>query len=153
MGVPSIGYEEDRTLLRTDVARLQLEEAIRLFIEDKFLPALTLAGAAEEILGKLVVQRGGIPVIKESAEAISRLREKTGLSLMGARSESQIISEWNAARNMVKHLVSPEAETVTLNFCDEAYWMIRRGLENALMLHLEIANRGDFESWFVINAT
>ena len=153
MGTPTIGYEEDSTFSRSDVARLQLVEAIRLFVDEKFLAALTLAGAAEEILGKLLAHQGGTPVIKESAQAIEELRNKTGLSVMDGKSEKQLIDEWNAARNMVKHLVNPESETVTLNCCDEAYWMIRRGLENACMVGIEIENRDDFDSWFIINAT
>ena len=153
VGTPTIGYEEDSTFSRGDIARLQLVEAIRLFVDDKFLAALTLAGAAEEILGKLLARQGGTPIIKESAQAIAELRDKTGLSVMDGKSQKQLIDEWNTARNMVKHLVNPESETVTLNCCDEAYWMIRRGLENARMLGIEIDNRDDFDSWFIINAT
>lgn len=153
MSTPTLGYEDDSTLPRSEVARLQLTEAIRLFVEEKFLAALTLAGAAEEIFGKLLARRGGVPVVKASAKAIADLREKTGLSIMEGKSEKQLIDEWNAARNLAKHLVNPEAESVTLNFCDEAYWMIRRGLENAQMLDIPIDNRDDFESWVIINVT
>ena len=46
-----------------------------------------------------------------------------------------------------------ENESITLNLCDEAYWMIRRALENAEKLHISIENSHDFENWFVINAT
>src|SRR5437868_1630612 len=121
MSTPTLGYEDDSTLPRSEVARLQLTEAIRLFVEDKFLAALTLAGAAEEILGKLIARGGGVPVIKASAQTMTELREKTGLSVMEGKSEKQLIDEWNAARNIAKHLVNPDAESITLNFCDEAY--------------------------------
>jgi hypothetical protein len=151
MSTPTIGYEDDTTLSRSEVARLQLVEAIRLFVDEKFLVALTLAGAAEEILGKLLARDGTLPIVKESAQAISQLREKTGLSIMDGKSEKELIDEWNAARNMVKHLVNPEDESITLNLCDEAYWMIRRALENAKTLRIDIENRDDFENWFIIN--
>ena len=153
MSTPTIGYEDDTTLPRSEVARLQLVEAITLFVAEKFLAALTLAGAVEEILGKLLVRQSVLPVVKESAQANAQLREKTGLSAMDGKSEKELIEEWNAARNMAKHLMSPEDESVTLNLCDEAYWMIRRALENAEKLHISIENSHDFENWFIINAT
>jgi hypothetical protein len=47
------------TLSKLDVAEHQLERALRLFLEEKdYVSAITLAGAAEEILGKLLEQQG-----------------------------------------------------------------------------------------------
>ena len=82
MSAPSLGFEDDTRLTKSDVARIQLVEAIELFVAGRFLPSLTLAGAAEEIFGKLLVRRSSLPVIKESARAIEQLREKTGLPVM-----------------------------------------------------------------------
>lgn len=70
---------------------------------------------------------------------------------MGEKSEKEMIDDWNATRNSLKHLVGPEDEPITVNFCDEAYWMIKRALENAKRLHLVITNEQDFENWVVIN--
>lgn len=151
MRTPTIGYENDTTLSRSEVARLQLVEAITLFVAKKFLPALTLAGAAEEILGKLLVRQSALPAVRESAQAIVQLREKTGLSVMAGQSEKELIDQWNIMRNMLKHLVSPEDESITLNLCDGAYWMIRRALENAEKLRITVENRDAFENWFIIN--
>jgi hypothetical protein len=151
MKTPTIGYEDDTTLARSEIARLQLVEAVSLFVAAKFLPALTLAGAAEEILGKLLLLRSELPVVKKSAQAIVQLREKTGLSIMDGKSEKELIGQWNAARNLAKHLVGPESESITLNLCDEAYWMVRRALENAAKLQINIENSNEFENWFIIN--
>ena len=63
MAAPSLGFEDDTHLSKSDVATIQLAEAIVLFVAERFLPALTLAGAAEEIFGLLLVRRGGVPVI------------------------------------------------------------------------------------------
>lgn len=153
MGTPTIGYEDNTTLARSEVARVQLVEAIALFVAGKFLPALTLAGAAEEILGKLLHHQALAPVVKESAQAIVKLREATGLSIMDGKHEKELIDGWNAARNTAKHLVSAEDESVTLNLCDEAYWMIRRAMENAKRLSVHISNGDDFENWFIVNVT
>lgn len=151
MTTASLGYEYKSTLTKSEVARIQLIEAIALFVTEKFLSAITLAGAAEEILGKLLVRQLKKPVVKESAKAIQQLREKTGLSIMDGKSEKELIDQWNAARNIVKHLIGPEDEPVTLNLCDEAYWMIRRALANAHKLHISISNENDFENWLIIN--
>ncbi|MBK8384257.1 MAG: hypothetical protein IPL11_00655 [Candidatus Accumulibacter sp.] len=48
------------TLTKAEVAVRQLDQAIRLFLEGDLLSSLTLAGAAEEILGKLC-ERAGSP--------------------------------------------------------------------------------------------
>ena len=55
--IPTLGYEDDTTLSKSDVARVQLEEAIARFNACKFLPAITLARAAEEIFAKLLQRR------------------------------------------------------------------------------------------------
>lgn len=151
MATPTLGYEEESTLPRSEVARIQIVEAIALFVAGKFLPALTLAGAAEEIFGKLLILRPMSPVVKESAQAIVKLREATGLSIMDGKSEKELIDAWNAARNTAKHLVAAEEDSVTLNLCDEAYWMIRRAMENAKRLGVPISNADDFENWVTVN--
>ena len=149
--LPSLGYQPDTTLNKSEVAQLQLTEAILLFTTEKFLPAITLAGAAEEILGNLLHRKAGLSTIKESAKVIENLRQKTGLPLMGEMSEREMIDDWNATRNSLKHLVGPEDEPITVNLCDEAYWMIKRALANAKRLQLSIPNEQDFENWVVIN--
>ena len=153
MSTPTIGYEDDTTLSRSEIARVQLVEAVALFVTEKFLPALTLAGAAEEILGKLLVRQSQQPVIKESMQAITQLRVTTGLSVMGNKPEREVVAGWNSARNAAKHLGENDIDPVTLNLCDEAYWMIRRALENAKKLGLAVENQVDFENWFIINCT
>ena len=153
MSTPTIGYEDDTTLSRSEIARVQLVEAVALFVTEKFLPALTLAGAAEEILGKLLVRQSQQPVIKESMQAITQLRVTTGLSVMGNKPEREVVAGWNSVRNAAKHLGENDIDPVTLNLCDEAYWMIRRALENAKKLGLAVENQVDFENWFIINCT
>ena len=151
MKSPSLGYEDNATLSKSEVAQIQLVEAISLFIARRFLPAVTLAGAAEEILGNLLVRKSELPVIKESTKAIEILRQKTGLAAMGTKSEKEMINGWNATRNSMKHLGNLEDDPITLNLCDEAYWMIRRALANAQKLQVSISNAQDFENWVIIN--
>ena len=151
MNTHTLGFEPDSSLSKSQIALVQLNEAISLFVQERFLGALTLGGAAEEILGKLLVRKGEIPAIKESTSAIERLRAETGLQIMGNASEKEIIDGWNQARNAAKHLVGPEDEPVTLNLCDEAYWMIRRAIANSEKLGHKVAAAQDFENWIIIN--
>lgn len=150
MKPPSLGYEDDTTLTKCEVAQIQLVEAISLFIARRFIPAVTLAGSAEEILGNLLVRRSELPVIKESTKAIEVLRQRTGLA-MGMKSEKEMIDGWNATRNSMKHLGNLEDDPITFNLCDEAYWMIRRALANAQKLQVSISNAQDYENWVIIN--
>lgn len=151
MTTPTLGFEADTTVSKSQVAIVQLNEAISLFTQERFLAALTLAGAAEEILGKLLIRRDELPAIKESTAAIARLRAETGLSVMGEASEREVVDAWNQARNNAKHLIGLEGDSVTFNLCDEAYWMLRRALANSEKLGLQVAGAQDFENWVVIN--
>ena len=49
MRTTTLGYEDDTQISKSDIARTQLTEAIALFLGEKFLSAITLAGAAEDI--------------------------------------------------------------------------------------------------------
>ena len=51
---------------KNDAATNQLDWAIRLFLDhDEFIPAITLAGAAEEILGGLLGDRSPHKLVKK----------------------------------------------------------------------------------------
>ena len=69
---------EDRilSLTKLQVAEHQLDAAIRLYLNaDDFVSAITLAGAAEEILGKLLERRGNkhsVALFAESCVQIGR---------------------------------------------------------------------------------
>ena len=151
MSVPTIGFEEATTLAKSEIALQQLCEAIILFTACKFLPAVTLAGAAEEIFGKLLIRQSKQPVVKESAQSILALRDKLGLASLKQTSEKELIDQWNVARNTAKHLLGVEDEPVTMNLCDEAYWMIKRALYNAERLGTQVPNKIEFENWLIIN--
>jgi hypothetical protein len=134
MSTPTLGFEDNTTLSSNEIALRQLCESINLFTDSRFLPALTLAGAAEEIFGKKLILRSIQPAVKESAQSILALRIKLGLTSLREVSEKDIIGQWNSARNTAKHLVKSEDELITLNLCDEAYWLIKRALRNVDLL-------------------
>lgn len=145
---PSLGVEEDSVLSMQDVALIQLNESIRLFVDGRYLPAITLAGAAEEVLGKLIARAGGLAAIHESVARIDELRAATGLAVMGSMKGKEIIDQWNRTRNALKHLTIDGTEpTLRVNLCDEAYWMIRRCLANAEKLQILVEAADLLEQW------
>ena len=89
MQTPTLGYEEDTQISKSEIAQIQLTEAIALFMSEKFLTAITLAGAAEEILARLVNSSGEDSVVEEAYAEIQNLREITGLSVMENKSNKE----------------------------------------------------------------
>lgn len=145
----TLGYVEDIQITKSEIAQVQLVQAIELFVSEKFLPSITLAGAAEEILGRLIAIQGDDPVIEDAFSEIQRIRDITGLSVMGDKSKKEIINGWNSVKNNLKHHNESENDFIVLNVFDEAYWMIKRALINANKLGVPICNQIDFDNWII----
>lgn len=147
----TLSYVEDVKITKSEIARVQLVQAIELFVSENFLPSITLAGAAEEILGRMIAMQGDVSVIGQAVSEMQRIREITGLSVMGDKSKNEIFNEWNSAKNNLKHHNSSDGEFIVLNLFDEAYWMIKRALFNANLLSVHIRNQNDFENWVIMH--
>ena len=64
------------TLSNFDIAEIQLTRAIKLFFKDQdYISSLTLAGAAEEILGALVRKSGKKHALDEAIEVSIRIEK------------------------------------------------------------------------------
>jgi len=102
----------ESTLSAEAIAEHQLLAALRLWREEDFLSALTLAGAAEEILGKRLRKLGREP-------SFDQLR---GIIVALARSEGEtdpdlekIVGDLlNSTKNELKHYSGDEALTFDL---------------------------------------
>lgn len=147
----TIGYKESETFRKIEIAKAQLIDAIWLFTQEHFISSLTLAGAAEELFAGHLKTEGKKPIIEQSFDIIKKSREELRLPTMENKSKSEVIAEWNHSKNRFKHHDKNEAQFITLNDCDEAYWMIKRALENAKKLDVSIPNGIDFENWVIIN--
>lgn len=147
----TLGFEDDTQITKDEIAKVQLTEAISLFLAGKYLCAITLSGAAEEIFARLLNAHGEKSIVESSFHAIQSVREKTGLCVMGNRPKNEIFNEWNTARNALKHHGKESEDVISLNLFDEAYWMIKRALSNANKLGISIGNELDFENWVIIN--
>ncbi|SDY24662.1 hypothetical protein [Nitrosomonas sp. Nm58] len=99
----------------------QLHCAIELFLQNRFIPAITLAGAAEEILGKMVKDKD----LKHAQDIIIDFIIMADRSR--GRSAKQIRDDGNRVRNCLKHGIKGE---IKKNIEVEAFIMIQRAIEN-----------------------
>jgi hypothetical protein len=119
-------------LTKLDAAISQLCHAIGLYLEStELISSITLAGAAEEILGKLVKNNGGTPAHIQKAEGARSLYIHLWKS---DPSTKRFIDLNNNTRNELKHLCSGEEIEVDLK--TEAKRIIDRAVKNFHMLGL-----------------
>jgi hypothetical protein len=110
---------EDRclTLSKIEVAEHQLNAAIRLYLdEDDFVSAITLAGAAEEILGKLLEKQGRQHSLAEFADACVKVGEDVFCEQWTTK---HFVETQTFFRNGLKHLNDGEPLTVPSSAAEE----------------------------------
>lgn len=136
---------------KIDIAVDQLDQALSLFLSDEcYASSLTLAGAAEEILGKAAKING----IECSLEDLYRNYNDPHLVWINPR---QTWSEFttrgkNVARNAVKHLSDRNDLTFVSDLKDEALWMLVRAIDNYYRLGFDTTPRmREFDEWFYEN--
>ena len=119
------------TLTKLQIAQIQLERAVFLCMDDRdFVSAITLAGAAEEILGNAVAAAERESAVQNSAAAISAFNVVSGGTPVQKKAA---ISELNSARDSLKHF--GDGKPVTFDFEEEAYQLIDRAVSNLLLLN------------------
>jgi hypothetical protein len=114
------------TLSKMDIATAQLDTAIALYLQGTdLISAITLAGAADEILGKLVQAIGGKSALDESVARLSGMHEA---AFEESPNPKKYVELRNHARNEFKHLgVTPD---INVDLEREAVSMLRRAIEN-----------------------
>jgi hypothetical protein len=106
---------------KNDAATSQLDWAIRLFLDhDEFIPAITLAGAAEGILGGLLGDRSPHKLVKKN------------LALQSGLSETIVSDEHlNRVKNWLKHSRSVvDEKPIMIDLKGEATQNIVRAILN-----------------------
>ena len=119
------------TLTNFDIAERQLDRSIQLFLDEKdYISSLTLAGAAEEILGKLLNKKGETHTLSELIEACLELNGITENSSASEvkKAEKGIANTANYYKNRVKHF--NDAESLTFSVDCFAAEIIDRAMEN-----------------------
>jgi len=121
-----------RSYYRSDLALAQLETALRLYFEAAdYAAVVTLAGAAEEIFGKLLTAAGK----DNSLEALKRAVGEMHLKLYGEQTPpKQIANRANHARNGLKHWDQGDSELINIDLREEAQDMLFRAIENYWLL-------------------
>ena len=123
---------------KQEVAIHQLDRAIDLFTQEQdIICATTLAGASEEIFGKLLEEIGGQSWLKEHIDLCLDLLGHAGHPEI---KEKDIANERNQLRNNLKHLCDGE-DVLIINF--EAKEMIDRAINNMLKLGIPPSKKID----------
>lgn len=131
------------TLTKLEVAVTQLDQAIRLFLEGDQLSSLTLAGAAEEILGSLC-KRAGQPVTIE--QIIAFHLKDTDPALSEKERRNVLSGVLNRPRNAAKHANDP-SETHFVVEQDFALQMIMRAMPMAKRLGSPPSREAEMVAW------
>ncbi|WP_296002286.1 hypothetical protein [Rugamonas sp.] len=109
-------------MTKLEVATHQLVVAIQLFLDGDYLSALTLAGAAEEILGKLS-KRADLPV---AVEEITKYHEDdVDKAVPEQQRKSVLLGILNRTRNQAKHANDPQETHVVFDYTEPLQMIMR----------------------------
>ena len=129
------------------VATVQLEVALGLYFaqqevadqggQDGYYPVITLAGAAEEIMGQMLKERGkqnSLDGLKSATIAISK-------RLLGRATSTKVVADRaNLARNRLKHWSPPADESMVFDAAEEAWHMLDRAVDNYYGLTFDLTD-------------
>ncbi|MCJ8352015.1 hypothetical protein [Moritella sp.] len=109
-------------LSKAEIARVQIEKAVYLYVIEKdYVCAITLAGAAEELLGSIIKEQGGKSVIGDVYEEF--IEEYNKFSMFSY--------EINNIRNELKHSHKNPSLDYEINIGeDDCAIMLYRALAN-----------------------
>lgn len=120
------GMTEIVNISKVDIATSQLDTAIRLYIEKTdLISALTLAGAAEEIFGKLLSVRGQQNAFEEVLNRLCEVHKAAFEEELDRRVYADLR---NGIRNEFKHHCS--GNSLEINLDGEASQLIKRAIDN-----------------------
>jgi hypothetical protein len=128
------------------IAKTQIDTAIQLFLSDTdFVSALTLAGAAEEILGAFIKRENDAHILGELHAWYQETMEKQ-------IDYGQFSQNANFTRNSLKHAKGPSEDTVEV-FRWETVQMLMRAMVNWRLLGYEPDKfMLKFNAWLKANA-
>ena len=117
------------------IALSQLETALRLYSErDDFFSAITLAGNADEVFGKILRAKG----IKNSLDELKKSVAAVHRHLFGEELSASVVADRaNRARNAIKHGIG-KTLIVTLDAEEEARDMLNRAIGNYWALEKQL---------------
>lgn len=121
------------SLTNLEIAKRQLDRSISLFFNEKdFVSSLTLAGASEEILGKLLNKQGIPHIMDEIIKGSLALNEIELESPDEPKARKSITGMMNRFKNKLKHYNEDGSITFSVDFY--AAEMINRAAQNYFTL-------------------
>ena len=131
------------TVTKIDAAVHQLDWAVKLLLDhQEYIPAITLAGAAEEILGQIVGDQAVFKQLKSKFSTDYGIPEK-------------VVSQafLNKTKNWLKHWQNlGDEETVAVDLEGEAVQYIVRGITNLVLHDSSLPSEGPrFFAWLALN--
>jgi hypothetical protein len=112
---------------KRDLALRQLRRAVQLFNKGDFVCATTLAGAAEEVLGRIARKRVGTNSLDDRAHFWSQVADMFGKT---PPNRKRVMEAHNRLRNQLKHNDTGDDDWVTADFEFEAQDLIDRAIRN-----------------------
>lgn len=118
-----------------DLAIVQIEQAIRIFLDEgDYFSAATLAGASEEISGRIALREGKLPFSEEAMrDIVMNLSKKQICSILEFKKldKEDIALEWILYKyaDWLKHY-REENSMIFINSKIAAYELIKRALSN-----------------------
>jgi hypothetical protein len=130
-------------------AERQLDRAIVLFIEENdYLCAITLAGAAEGIIGEALRAMGKLPAVELIADAINGGEFDANGQLAELIEGLLTIQDLNRVRNLLKHHANDLNATIEHLTDLEAFNLILRAVLNYALLTEKTTSRSiEFFNW------
>jgi hypothetical protein len=119
-------------LEKRDIALAEIRRAIQLFRKTDYVCAATLAGAAEEILGRIAKKRAGHNALDGHEAFAKGMAEWFSVP---APDRAKVRAVMNRVRNECKHNDSGDNEWVEADFEYEAQELIDRALRNWLLAY------------------
>ena len=123
-----VAYMTLKAYYRRDLALAQLETALSLYVERKDLSSvITLAGAADEVFGKMLYDAGDESSLNSLKKAVAAIH----MHLYGEPGDPiQIANRANLAKNSLKHWDQGDSEIIKLDLNVEACDMLNRAIDN-----------------------
>src|SRR5688572_6636172 len=114
-------------LTKRRIALIQMERSLQLLEAHDPVSALTLAAAAEEILGNMAKRKGRTPQVEYLADYLGSIFEWAGKP---RPSRKELVRLHNLTRNHLKHQDDGKNITVTADFIYDAEDMLLRCMFN-----------------------
>lgn len=116
-----------RSLSKRRICLIQLQQSLRLLEEGDPVSALTLAGAAEEILGRIAKRKGHEPRVANEVDYLASIADYFDKP---CPPKKRLIAALNKPRNHLKHQDDGRNVRVTADWQFEAESMLLRCMYN-----------------------